>query len=144
MSAEYRSIVRRRTSTEHRSYVGGISVNCRGYIGHLSVVYRSTVACISVVCKFNRWVQERASEWQACTDSSCGFGGFSRFVVSFVVSFDVQNGTVCLSVDQLHYLQWTWSSFSIVTFGFSFSKYWTRSIICIIFQFTLSLLKYNC
>ena len=37
----------------------------------------------------------------ACTDSSCGFGGFSRFVVSFVVSFDVLNGIVCLSVDQL-------------------------------------------
>ena len=36
-----------------------------------------------------------------CTDSSCGFGGFSRFVVSFVVSFDVQNGVVGLSVDQL-------------------------------------------
>ena len=29
LSAEYRSIFRRRTSTEYRSYVGGISVNCR-------------------------------------------------------------------------------------------------------------------
>ena len=34
-------------------------------------------------------------------DTLCGFGSFSRFVVSFVVSFDVQNGIVCLSVDQL-------------------------------------------
>ena len=29
LSAEYRSIFRRGTSTEYRSYVGGISVNCR-------------------------------------------------------------------------------------------------------------------
>ena len=29
LSAEYRSIFRRCTSTEYRSYVGGISVNCR-------------------------------------------------------------------------------------------------------------------
>ena len=29
LSAEYRSIFRRRTSTEYRSYVGGISVNRR-------------------------------------------------------------------------------------------------------------------
>ena len=48
LSAEYRSIFRRRTSTEYRSYVGGTSVNCRWYIGQLSVIYRSTVGDISV------------------------------------------------------------------------------------------------
>ena len=49
-SAEYRSIFRRRTSTEYRSYVGGISVNCRWYVGQLSVAYRSTVGRRSVSC----------------------------------------------------------------------------------------------
>ena len=48
MSTEYRSIFRWRTSAEYRSYVGGISVNCRWYVGQLSVICRSTVGGISV------------------------------------------------------------------------------------------------
>ena len=51
--AEYRSIFRQRTSTYYRSYVGGISVNCRWYISQLSVVYRSTAGGISVNCRSN-------------------------------------------------------------------------------------------
>ena len=43
LSAEFRSIFRRRTSTDYRSYVGDISVNCLWYIGQLSVVYQSCV-----------------------------------------------------------------------------------------------------
>ena len=53
LSAEYRSIFRRRTPTHYRSYVGDISVNCRWYISQLSVVYRSTVGGISVNCRSN-------------------------------------------------------------------------------------------
>ena len=50
LSAEYRSIFRRRTSTEYRSYVGGnrstvgdMSVSCRWHIGQLSVACQSCV-----------------------------------------------------------------------------------------------------
>jgi len=41
----------RRTSNEYRSYVDGISANCRLYVGQLSVAYRSTVGRISVNCR---------------------------------------------------------------------------------------------
>ena len=59
MSTEYRSIFRWRTSTEYRSYVGGISVNCRWYVGQLSVAYRSTIGRISVVCHMYRQITGR-------------------------------------------------------------------------------------
>ena len=59
VSAEYRSIFRWRTSTEYRSYVGGISVNCRWYVGQLSVAYRSTIGRISVVCHMYRQITGR-------------------------------------------------------------------------------------
>ena len=79
------------------STVGDIMVNCRWYIGQLLVAYQS---CVNSAGESKR---EQVSDRPAhtlCTDSLYGFGSFSRFVVSFV-SFDVQNGIVCLSVNQL-------------------------------------------
>ena len=61
------------------------------------MIYWSTVGHISVISVnlAGGSKREQVSD-RLFTDSSCGFGGFSRFVVSFVLSFDVQNG--------IHYL----------------------------------------
>ena len=44
LSAEYRSIFRRRTSTDYRSYVGDISVNCRSNITRVLIQQVSPMA----------------------------------------------------------------------------------------------------
>ena len=48
LSAEYRSIFRRRTSTEYPSYVVGISVNCRSTVGGISVNCRSHISRVLI------------------------------------------------------------------------------------------------
>ena len=86
MSAKYRSIFLRRTSTEYWSYVDGISVNCQWYIGQLLVAYQS---CVNLAGESKR---EQVSDRPAQT---------ARVVLAVsLVSFDVQNGIVFLSVDQ--------------------------------------------
>ena len=54
----------RRTSTEYRSCVGGISASCRWYVGQLSVAYRSTVGGISVNCWSHISRVLRQSSWE--------------------------------------------------------------------------------
>ena len=77
----------------YQSTVSDTSVNCQWYISQLSVAYQSHV---NLEGESKR---EQVSDRPAW--APCGFGSFSRFVVSFVVNFDVQNGIVSLSVDQL-------------------------------------------
>ena len=72
----------RRTSTEYRSYVSGISANCRWYVGQLSVAYRSTVGGISVNCRSHI---SRVLIWSE-TKSSTNYGHGNLFFFQFVSS----------------------------------------------------------
>ena len=64
MSTEYRPSIGRyfvdAPLTEYRSYVGGISVNCRSTVGGISVNYRSHISRMSYVSA-NYWPIHRSS-----------------------------------------------------------------------------------